>query len=59
MQQIYEEDDWEIKNPTGGRLQEEAVRKQSDKGTNITVERNSFAVGRNEKNAKVGVIKKN
>ena len=59
VQQIYEEDDWEIKNPTGGRLQEEAVRKQSDKGTNITVERNSLAVGRNEKNAKVGVIKKN
>ena len=35
------------------------MRKQSDKGTNITVERNGLAVGRNEKNAKVGVIKKN
>ena len=35
------------------------MRKQSSKGTNIAVERNSLTVGRNEKNSKVGVIKKN
>ena len=49
VQQKYKKGDLENKREAGGGLQEEAVRKQSIKSRNITVDRSSSAVRRKGK----------